>query len=223
VSLKQGRLIIYVENISLDHKRMGNVFIAEQTNSQNDNDWHITDAKGGYQLLDPKTGALFFVTNNGYRYEGQAGEQAFRIMSYGRYGVKIHSHPGRIDALAEDVLPTLMLWHLAKSHAHYAAELQWRFAMPLSALLLGLLAVPLSKVKPKHSKYAQLIPSILLYIVYVNLLLITRAWIENGILSPMIGLWSIHSLMLMLTCLLLPSPNLWLRLAQKFKFARRLA
>lgn len=216
VILKHGRLIIYVEKMSVNHKRMDNVFVAEQANRDDFNDWHVTNAKSGYQTLDPNSKALYFVTNNGHRYEGEAGAKDFRIMEYQRYGVKVHDNPGHINLLAEDILPTLVLWELAKSQTHYEAELQWRIAMPLSVIILGMLAVPLSKVKPRQSKYAQLIPAILLYIVYVNLLLIAKAWVESASLSPILGLWCIHVAMLIVALLFLKGPSLWTYLKHQY-------
>ena len=48
-----------------------------------------------------------------------------------------------------------------------AAELHWRMAMPVSALVLSLLAFPLSRINPRRGKFSQLIPAILLYICMV--------------------------------------------------------
>ena len=61
-----------------------------------------------------------------------------------------------------------------------AAELQWRFALPISVLMLALLAIPLSHVRPRQGRYSHILPAILIYIVYMNLLFIARNWVERN-------------------------------------------
>jgi len=78
------------------------------------------------------------------------------------------------------------------------AELEWRISLALSVLVLTLLAVPLSKVKPKQGRYAKLAPAVLFYIVYANLLFLARAWIKKGVLAPWLGIWWVHLLILLI-------------------------
>jgi lipopolysaccharide export system permease protein len=72
------------------------------------------------------------------------------------------------------------------------AELQWRLAMPVSALILALLAIPLSALDPRAGRSANFALAIVIYIVYNNLLNIIQAWIAQGKVSGIIGLWPIH-------------------------------
>ena len=71
-------------------------------------------------------------------------------------------------------------------------------AMPVSVLVLALLAFPLSRVNPRRGKFSQLLPAILLYILYGNLLFLGRAWVRKGILSFDVGMWWVHGLMLLI-------------------------
>jgi lipopolysaccharide export system permease protein len=43
-----------------------------------------------------------------------------------------------------------------------------------------------------------LLPAILIYIVYANLLWIARRWVEQGVTPVAIGMWWVHGLMLLL-------------------------
>lgn len=83
------------------------------------------------------------------------------------------------------------------------AELQWRISLPLSALILTLIGMPLSKIKPRYGRYARLAPAVLLYIIYVNFLFLAKAWIKRGVLSPVLGMWWVHGLMLILAGVLI--------------------
>lgn len=60
------------------------------------------------------------------------------------------------------------------------AELQWRFSTPVSALLLTLAAIPLSRSRPRQGRYAKMLAALAVYAVYFNLLDVARSWVEQG-------------------------------------------
>jgi len=63
------------------------------------------------------------------------------------------------------------------------AEFQWRISTPLSALLLALLAIPLSRSRPRQGRYARMLGALIIYAVYFNLLDVSRTWVEQGTAS----------------------------------------
>jgi len=60
------------------------------------------------------------------------------------------------------------------------AEFQWRLSTPLSALLLALAAIPLSRSRPRQGRYAKILLALGIYAVYFNLLNVSRSWVEQG-------------------------------------------
>lgn len=60
------------------------------------------------------------------------------------------------------------------------AEFQWRLSTPVSALLLALAAIPLSRSRPRQGRYAKMLLAIGIYAVYFNLLDVSRSWVEQG-------------------------------------------
>lgn len=194
-----GKRVFYVEKISADKQRMQNIFMAQLPKNTHSNStippWIIVTANSAYQMLDNATGDRFFVTVDGHRYEGLPGTKNFRIVHYKEYGIRIESHASIIDN-PEETLPTLALLQKGKNKNAAIAELQWRFSLPLSTLLLGLIAIPLSRVKPRHGRYTQLLPAILIYTLYINLLLVNRHWIELGLIHPLLGIMLSHGVML---------------------------
>ena len=60
------------------------------------------------------------------------------------------------------------------------AEFQWRLSTPVSALLLALAAIPLSRSRPRQGRYAKMLLAIVIYAVYFNLLDVSRSWVEQG-------------------------------------------
>lgn len=59
------------------------------------------------------------------------------------------------------------------------AEYQWRLSTPVTTLLLALLAVPLSRSKPRQGRYARLLLAFVIYAVYYNMLEVNRTWVEQ--------------------------------------------
>ncbi len=81
--------------------------------------------------------------------------------------------------------PTL----LASRKAEDVAELQWRLSTPISTLLLGLLGVPLSRSKPRQSRYAKIGTAILLYSFYYLICTSARTWVQHGTIGALPGIW----------------------------------
>jgi lipopolysaccharide export system permease protein len=99
------------------------------------------------------------------------------------------------------------------------AELQWRLSTGISTLLLGLLGMPLSRGRPRQSKYAKFGPVILVYSGYYLLCTSARTWVEHGAVARFPGLWWAPGLLalFLLACIYEPAlrrrlPRLHLRL-----------
>ena len=60
------------------------------------------------------------------------------------------------------------------------AEFQWRLSTPVSALLLALAAIPLSRSRPRQGRYARILLALGIYAIYFNLLDVSRSWVEQG-------------------------------------------
>jgi lipopolysaccharide export system permease protein len=60
------------------------------------------------------------------------------------------------------------------------AEFQWRLSTPVSALLLALAAIPLSRSRPRQGRFAKMLLALGVYAVYFNLLDVSRSWVEQG-------------------------------------------
>lgn len=196
-----GRHVMYVEKLSRDHQRAQNVFLAQEKKDPNDEEaqssWMLVLANQGYQVKDKDSPDQFFVTADGYRYEGTPGQSDYKIIQFKKYAVRIQQNDVHATHLENETLSTLALWQDYKNPKR-AAEFQWRFSFAISALLLALLAVPLSAVRPRQGRYFILLPAILIYIVYVNMLFIARHWVEQNIVPVSIGMWWVHGVLLLI-------------------------
>ncbi|EFH9247090.1 hypothetical protein ECZC10_03480 [Escherichia coli] len=77
------------------------------------------------------------------------------------------------------------------------AELQWRQSRGLTALLMALLAISLSRVKPRQGRFSTLLPLTLLFIAIFYGGDVCRTLVANGAIPLIPGLWLVPGLMLM--------------------------
>lgn len=204
-SISNGRWVFYVEAVSPNKKRFYNIFAAKQPELHNGSfdksALCVVTAKSAYQKVDKNTGDLYMILVDGYRYIGTPGQKDYEVIKYNEYGVQIQQD---VNVWHKDSssMSTAKLWS-DRQNLLSMAELQWRISLPLSALILTLIGMPLSKIKPRYGRYARLAPAVLLYIIYVNLLFLAKAWIKRGVLSPVLGMWWVHGLMLILAGVLI--------------------
>jgi lipopolysaccharide export system permease protein len=193
-----GKHVMYVENLSIDRKRAQNVFIAQQKPTESPDEqkgWMLIFADQGYQSKLKHYPDPFFVTADGYRYEGTPGQNDYKIIKYKTYAIRIPQVDSRIIHPEDEAMTTGALWD-DYGNPRRAAELQWRFSVGLSVFILALFAVPLSAVRPRKSRFFVLLPAVLIYIIYFNLLAASRHWVEQGVVSIAVGMWWVHALML---------------------------
>jgi len=72
----------------------------------------------------------------------------------------------------------------------------------VSALLMALLAIPLSAINPRVGRSINLLVALLVYVTYSNLISLVQAWIAGQKLSFSVGSWVLHAAVLALAGLL---------------------
>jgi lipopolysaccharide export system permease protein len=145
-------------------------------------------------------GDRFLVLLNGRRYEGTPGTTDYKISEFERYAMRIESREAKASAPSAKSLPTLAL--LQEPTPLNLGELAWRIGLPMSALILALLAIPLSFVNPRAGRSLNLVMAILIYMIYNNVISISQAWIAQQRVSLPLGVIGVHAAMLGLMMLL---------------------
>lgn len=197
-----GRYVVYAESITHHGEVLENVFAAQMPASNNHQTWGVLAAESAHMVRDPKTQEEYIEFQNGNRYEGNPGQREFTIVNFQDYGVRIPRIKISMGRL-EEFVPTRELWRERVTNPTAAAELQWRLSMPLSVLILAIFAVSLSRVQPRQGRFAQIIPAAVLYIIYIDLLFVSRSWVEKSLIKPGIGMWWVHGVMLCIAVILL--------------------
>ncbi len=187
---KQNERVYFVESLGTSQAIVKNVFMRTEQHGK----LGIIVAKQGAQFIQPN-GDRFLALENGRRYEGTAGKPDYKIMQFQRYTVRIEPYEVKLGVPSTKAIPTLDL--LRNRSLPNLAELHWRLSLPVSAILLMLLAVPLSYFNPRSGRSFHLIAALLIYTIYNNLLSIAHASVINGKVSPWLGVWSVHLVMLL--------------------------
>jgi lipopolysaccharide export system permease protein len=185
---KQADRVFFLEEVDVEKKRVGNIFVQSTQNGKEG----TMVAKEGYQETAPN-GDRFLVMLNGTRYEGIPGQADYKMVEFERYAMRIEPVELRQELPNVKAYPTLYL--LQNMTPLNIAELEWRVGLPLSALVLALLAIPLSYVNPRAGRSINLITAIVIYMFYNNMISVTNSWVGRGKLNPVLGLWGIHLFM----------------------------
>jgi len=199
-----GDTVVYAREVVGDELR--DVFIQRQ---QGDRVVAIVAARGR-RVIDASTGELAFVLEDGRRYEGVPGQGKFLVIDFGEQRIPVRRKEEREFKAAAAGKPTLAL--LESSMPADRAELQWRISFPLSLIVLGLLAVPLSRSSPREGRYARLGIGLLIYIVYANMMSISSGWVQRGVISEWLGMWWVHGVVALVALLMLARASGWFAL-----------
>lgn len=201
--------VYYVESLNPLTGIVRNVFMQSRIDGQ----LGLVVAREGSHTTLPD-GSRYLVFKDGRRYEGIPGQLDYRIVKFERYWMRLDPVATADKVTGIRQAPVSQL--LADATAPARAELLWRFGVPVSALILAVMAIPLSFVNTRARRSYGLIISLLLYFVYNNLLSLSQAWVAQEKLNPWVGMFASHLLMLFAVVLLF-----YLRIRQTTPRGRR--
>jgi lipopolysaccharide export system permease protein len=210
-----GKRVFFVESVDLHGGTARNLFVSHRSQGREG----VIVAREG--VIEVKRGGdRYLVLLHGRRYEGTPGQPQYRMLEFDRYAI-------RIDARAEAPLaelnarakPTRDL--LREPTPFNRAELLWRIGVPVVAMLLALLAIPLGYVNPRVGRSANLIIAVLVFLLYHNGMSIVQAWVQQQRLAFGIGVWITHALAAALVALMFARRVYWQRWMPRWPMARR--
>jgi len=195
------RGVVYGDSVTPEGQMAG-VFIERQVDG------------GGVEVVISELGEMvdtddpdvrLLVLHNGRRYEGVPGTNEFRVIEFAEHGL-----PYRLPSLETSTpRPRAMAFVdlMRSDDPEHIAEFQWRLGIPISTIILAILAVPLSRSQPRAGRYGRLAIGLLVFIIYLNMLSAAKAWIEQSAISPALGLWWVHATMFLSAMILLAVQN----------------
>jgi lipopolysaccharide export system permease protein len=193
VELPNNDGFMYVESMNSEGTTFSKMFVATEKKNPKDgkSQLNIITATTGELYHEADGAQRYLGLNDGFRVEGIVGQDNFRLMRYQRNDLKLQD--SETDNSADSVkraAPTSEL--LASSDVVQRAELQWRIGVPVTTLVLILLALPLAKSSPREPRYARLLIALLSWVIYYLAMTFARNWISQGKVSPLIGFWWIQ-------------------------------
>jgi len=187
--------VFFVESVSGETGVVQNVFVSSMHQGRTG----VSMSRSG-RTETAQNGDRFIVLEQGRRYDGAPGDDQYRVTEFERYAARIETREGVQPAVTHKNLPT---WSLITSPTNVnLGELMWRIGIPISALVLVLLAIPMSFVNPRAGRSANLLFALLTYVVYSNLLSVSQARVAQGRLDFGVGWWLVHAIMVLLLVIL---------------------
>jgi lipopolysaccharide export system permease protein len=142
-----GGLVFFMESITDDRLELRDVIISKT----GEGSMYIETGETGRQQIDDVSGNLFLVIGPGDRYEGEPGDNRVEHTSFDQHGVLIEKKvtQSRLEPRSEQ----MTLKELRKStRLQPHIELRWRVSVPVTMLVLALLAVPLANIAPRQGR-----------------------------------------------------------------------
>jgi len=190
-----GQRVFFTEEPQDPDQEIGNIIARVE-----DEEWVSLITAESARIEEQSNGDRFLVLSSGHRYDLQPGKPIFRLVDFERYGVRLESDaeqssPEAVRARAEQEIkarPTTALFSDGTDVAD--SQIMWRLALPLAALNLALLAIPLGAVNPRLGRSGDILIAGLVGLLYMNLINLSRGWIAHGKLDFHTGVWLVHAL-----------------------------
>jgi len=168
--------VFFVEVEAGEDGKVRNVFVSEEKEGKLS---VVVAAKGSVRI--DEEGNRYVILEQGRRYDGSPGTLEYRVMVFDSYQIRTESGQQAAQPLRMRSKSTADLLQIADRRSF--GELSYRINMPLAALLLTLLAIPLSFVNPRAGRTNNLLLAILIYLLYSNAILVCQNWVSKGNLS----------------------------------------
>lgn len=195
IESSDGNTVFFARQSNPERTQFNDVFMYRQ---KGDGLPAVDSARVASYQVDPESGDEYLVFTDGQTSVGKPGDDEYTITDFKRQGILRPKEESGEPRLIIKGKRLSELWDTGDPADQ--AELQWRISIPLAALLLALLAVPLSYTSPREGRFGKIAIAILIYVPYANLLVLMRKWIAAGAVPAWVGLWPVH---IAIACLIL--------------------
>lgn len=197
--------VFFVESVDLVGSTVRNVFVSHRSQGR---EGVIVAAQGVIEVRPD--GDRYLVLQQGRRYEGRPGLAEYRMFEFDRYAIRLDTRPeAPLAELAARAKSSGELWR--QPTTWNLGELLWRIGLPIVALLIALLAIPLGYTNPRMGRSFNLILAVLAFLLYNNALSIVQSSVQRGRLPFSVGVWLAHLVVAALIALLFVRRVYWQR------------
>ncbi|MCF8167142.1 MAG: LPS export ABC transporter permease LptF [Rhodoferax sp.] len=193
----EGDRVYFIEKNSGVVQSGSNVFIA--TKEKNGKETLTAAQSGRIEVIGTDR---FLILESGQRLEKTADQRDLSLSTFRTYGVRV----GADDQSARSYVPTNAKGTLAllqaPNNVHWA-ELSWRLGVTLAAMNFVLIGLAIAGVNPRVGRSANIGFAFLAFVVYFNLLVLGKSWIQAGKVHFVIFMLALHGTALLIGVLLL--------------------
>ena len=191
-----GNRVFFIERNSPDGTDGRNVFIYGRLK---DTESVTTSRTGRVEVEDQNR---YLRLGDGQRNEVNRKSTEKTLSRFDRYDVIVGDRlASPTDQLPPKARSTMAL--LTKPTPEHLGELAWRLGLILAAANMVLLAIGLAAINPRRASNWNLIFALLTFIVYYNLISLSRAWVSNGKMGMGAALLLTHGAALLLAMCLM--------------------
>ena len=184
--------LLYLEDVTGSRANLRGVFLADMTQR---NAVKVTLAERGVLVNEAAHNRFVLHLENGTTHEyDPAHPDEYSIASF--TGTDISLDFNRSGTGAQPTSPQYLslaqLWqriHEPSEHRAALVEIHYRFALPVAAIVLALVGIPLGISTRKGGKSLGVMLSLLLFFLYYIAMAFGLSFAKQGRVSPLVGLW----------------------------------
>ena len=188
--------VIFVAGMNRQGTRLDQVFLAsdEAADASHPARVKLITARHGQLYQGSETRGRYLALMDGWQFQVPLGQQNWQRMRYRRNDVALSEVRPQTQDDSDPLESTGTLDLMSSDTVDARAELAWRTAAPVTALVLLLLALPLARQSPREARYGRLLIAVLAYFLYFLLLSLGRALIDRGTVHNSAPMWVLHLL-----------------------------
>ncbi len=190
---RKGDLVFYIERVTEDGM-LHNVFLQ---NNQHGSVGVISSQKAIIKDLED---GRYIIFSKGEQITGRPGQLDYIIEKFDEYAFRIEAKAAALKfnrhALTVDTL-------LDGDIVLNKTELLRRISIPMGALLLTFIGIPIAQISPRGGVYGNMFMGFLIYFSYGNLLRISQSWIENNTIPLWVGAAMVNVILMVFGTILL--------------------
>ena len=192
-----GRRVYFIDSHSAEVGNSHNIFVLD-TQPQRES---VTTAQAG-RLETAPNGARTLVLEHGSRADLDLRTGERTLSEFGEQRLLVQEKTlSRLENRPPKIRSTFEL--LSNDLPAMRAELAWRIGLVLTAINLLLLGIGLSAGNPRSGNSWTLLLALLAFVVYLNMLNLSQAWVGSSRLSLGGALAGLHGSVLLLSLLLI--------------------
>jgi lipopolysaccharide export system permease protein len=168
-----GSRVFFAEKSDIDELRASNVFVSTTTKDKKT----VISARNGHSEIIDGDRVLFL--ERGQRLESQTGDAGVKVSEFERFSMLVERDP-LVRGAAETLnsRPTREL--IRQPTRENLGELTMRIGYAIASLNLIIFALAATRINPRVSRTGNLLFSLLLFQIYLNLLILGQNWVARG-------------------------------------------